>query len=217
MKRVNILIADDHAIFRAGVRNMVQHAGWTVCAEASTGRQAVAEALAQKPDLAIIDLTMPELNGIEVIRKIMSALPSTKAILLSMHHSEELARSAWEVGARAYVLKSDASEVLLTAINSTLAGGTFFTQAIAELLVPGLTVPTLKCRCNPQITGRLSPREREILQLLAEGKRTKEVATILNTSTATVETQRKSIMHKLQLHTVVDLVRYAIRNRLVDA
>jgi DNA-binding NarL/FixJ family response regulator len=156
------------------------------------------------------------MNGIEAIRKITSTLPSTRAILLTMHHSEELARSALEAGARGYVLKSDAGDVLLNAIYSILAGETFLTQVVSELVVQSFVDIDPKHSNSFSNIGKLSPREREILQLLAEGKRTKEVATILKTSTLTVETQRKSIMHKLQLRTVPDLVRYAIRNQLIE-
>jgi len=216
MKKVRILIADDHALFCAGIHDAVQRGGWTVCAEARNGREAVAQALTIKPDVVIIDVSMPELNGIDAMRQITSALPSTKVILLTMHYSEELARKAMEAGARGYVLKSDAGEVLLQAIRSILAGSTFFTPAISELVLQTFIESTPKLRGSFMNAGRLSPREREVLQLLAEGKTTKEAAAILGTGTSTVESQRKSIMHKLQLRTISDLVRYAIRNQFIE-
>jgi DNA-binding NarL/FixJ family response regulator len=217
MKKETILIADDHALFRTGVRDAVERDGWTVCAEACNGRQALERAMDHKPGFLIADMAMPELNGIEVIRQISSALPSTRAILLTMHHNEEIARSAFEAGARGYVLKSDLGSVLLAAIHSIWMGSTFFTPAIAESVIQSFVKSPKKSDRASLDTSKLSPREREILQLLAEGKRTKEVAAILHTSPATVETQRKNIMHKLRLGTIADLVRYAIRNQFVEA
>lgn len=216
-KEVKILIADDHALFRAGIRGVIEREGWTVCGEACNGREAVAQAIVAKPDVVIIDVSMPELNGVEATRQIVSALPGTKVILLTMYHSEELARRSLEAGARGYVLKSDAEESLLHAIRNLLMGSTFFTSTISELVIRAFVNKGRKLKGALDSGTKLTSRESEILQMLAEGKTAKEVAETLGTSTSTVETQRKRIMHKLHLRGLSDLVRYAIRNHFIEA
>lgn len=216
-KEVKILIADDHALFRAGIRGIIEREGWIVCGEAHNGREAVAQAIVAKPDVVIIDVSMPELNGVEATRQIISALPDTKVILLTMYHSEELARRAIKAGARGYVLKSDAGELLLHAIRNLLMGGTFFTPTVSELVIRAFVSNGHKLKGALDGKAKLTSRESEILQMLAEGKTTKEVAKALGTSTSTVETQRKNIMHKLHLRGLSDLVRYAIRNHFIEA
>jgi DNA-binding NarL/FixJ family response regulator len=216
-KEVTILIADDHALFRTGIRDVVERGGWTVCGEAHNGREAVAQAIVARPDIVIIDVSMPELNGVDATRQITSVLPHTKVILLTMYHSEELARRAIEAGARGYVLKSDAGETLSQAIRSMLVGSTFFTSSISELVVRAFVCKGRKLRGAQSTGAKLTPRESEILQMLAEGKTTKQVAKALGTSTSTVETQRKNMMHKLHLRGLSDLVRYAIRNHFMEA
>jgi DNA-binding NarL/FixJ family response regulator len=188
-----------------------------VCCEACNVLEAVAQATVAKPDVVIIDVSMPELNGIDATRQIISALPGIRVILLTMYHSEELARRSIEAGARGYVLKSDAEESLLHAIRNLLMGSTFFTPTISELVIRAFLNKGRKLRGGLDCGTMLTSRESEILQMLAEGKTTKEVAKTLGTSTSTVETQRKKIMHKLHLRSLSDLVRYAIRNNFIEA
>jgi DNA-binding NarL/FixJ family response regulator len=206
MRTVRILIADDHAIVRRGLRALVEsQQGWEVCAEAANGRQAVDAVERFKPDLAIVDIGMPELNGLDATRRILEMSPRTEVLVLTMHQSEEVVAEVLKAGARGYVLKSDADQNLIAAVEALLQHKTFLTSGVTGVLLsftPGRTV---------------TPREREIIQLLAEGKSNKEVATVLNVSTRTIETHRANIMHKLDIDSLSGLVRYAIRNKIVQA
>jgi len=206
MHTVRILIADDHAIVRRGLRALVEsQQGWEVCAEAANGRQAVEGVERFQPDLAIVDIGMPELNGLEATRQILKISPQTKVLVLTMHQSEEVVAEVLKAGARGYVLKSDADQNLIAAVEALLQHQTFLTSGVTGSL---LSVAP----------GRdLTPREREIIQLLAEGKSNKEVATALNVSTRTIETHRANIMNKLDIDSLSGLVRYAIRNKIVEA
>ena len=196
---------------RQGLRAVIeeQH-GWEVCGEARTGREAVDKAGELKPDVVVMDFTMPELNGMEATRQIHATLPRTQVLILTMHESEELVREVLAAGARGYMLKSDAGRALVEAIQSLADHKPYFTTKVSALVLQGYLNPTT--RENPTLT----PREREIVQLVAEGKSTKEVADKLNISPKTAETHRTNIMRKLNLHSVSGLVRYAIRNRLVE-
>ncbi|HCT59982.1 MAG TPA: DNA-binding response regulator [Acidobacterium sp.] len=217
MKGVNALIADDHMLLRAGVRDAIERNGGIVCDEATTGREAFDKAILYKPTLVVIDVTMPELNGIEATRRILNALPTVKVIILTQHQSNELVRSAVEAGARGYLLKTDTGQILLQAIQSVMAGGTFFSPVITDVVLQSLARSVHLTGPGIVYKERLTPREGEVLQLLAEGKSTKEAASVLGTSTFTVETQRKNVMRKLRLRNVSDLVRYAVRNHMIDA
>jgi len=214
MKSVRILIADDHEIVRHGLRRLLEtQPGWQVCAEAASGREAVAKARELKPDVAVLDFAMPELNGAEAARHILKESPHTEVMVLTMHDSEQLVREVLEAGAHGYVLKSDASRDLISAMQALLAHQTFLSPRISKLVVEGY----LRGAEVETPAGQLTPREREIVQLVAEGKSNKEVATALDISVKTVEAHRSHIMHKLNLSSVSELVRYAVRNNIVEA
>ena len=211
MKLVRILLADDHELLRQGLRTLIEgQSDWQVCGEASTGREAVAKARELKPDIVVMDFTMPELNGMEATRQIRAALPRTEVLLLTMHESEELVREVLAAGARGYVLKSDAGRVLVDALKALADQKPYFTSKISALVLEGYLNPIT--RENPALT----PREREIVQLVAEGRSTKELADRLGISPKTAETHRTNIMRKLNVHSVSEVVRYAIRNKLVE-
>lgn len=215
MPKIRTVIADDHEIVRTGLKNLLQNEDCEIVAEYSTGREAVEGVKQVKPDVVVIDISMPDLNGVEATQQISKQLPDTKIVVLTMHDSEELARKVLEAGARGYVLKSDAVRDLANAVKSVVKGKPFFSGKISEMLLRGYLDGGRKA--ESETIPALTPREREVVQLLAEGKSSKEVASILGTSPATVETQRAKIMQKLDLHSVTDLVRYAIRNHIIEA
>jgi DNA-binding NarL/FixJ family response regulator len=209
---LRILLADDHEIVRRGLKDLLEaEAGWQIVGEAATGREAVAKAKLLKPDVAILDIRMPELNGLEATRQIRQALPRTEILILTMSDSEQLARTVLEAGAHGYLLKSDAGRDLVAAVDSLRQHRPFFTSEIARMVLQGF----LKLG-NSGVAGipgdPLTGREREIIQLLAEGKSNKEVAAALGISLKTAETHRANIMRKLDLHSTSDLVHYAVRN-----
>ena len=211
MKSLRILLADDHEMVRHGLRSVIEvQRGWEVCGEARTGREAVVRALELKPDIVVMDFTMPELNGMEATRQIRAALPRAQVLMLTMHESEELIPELLAAGARGYMLKTDAGGSLVEAIQSLADQKPYFTSKVSALVLKGYLNPST--RENPVLT----PREREIVQLVAEGRSTKEVADKLNIAPKTAETHRTNIMRKLNLHSVSQLVRYAIRNKLVE-
>jgi DNA-binding NarL/FixJ family response regulator len=214
MTPARILIADDHELLRRGlVAELSQVPGWVVVAEVANGRAAVASAAELKPDLVVLDLTMPELNGLEAARRILSADPGTRILILTAHESEQLVREVLSVGARGYVLKSDAGRILVVALQALLEGGSFFTSSVARMVMDGY----LRNEANDASTAQaLSGREREIVQLLAEGNSNKDVARALNISVKTAETHRSNIMRKLGLGSLPELVRYAIRNNIIE-
>jgi len=214
MTPARILIADDHELLRRGlVAELSQVPGWVVVAEVANGRAAVASAAELKPDLVVLDLTMPELNGLEAARRILSADPGTRILILTAHESEQLVREVLSVGARGYVLKSDAGRILVVALQALLEGGSFFTSSVARMVMDGY----LRNEANDASTAQtLSGREREIVQLLAEGNSNKDVARALNISVKTAETHRSNIMRKLALGSLPELVRYAIRNNMIE-
>ena len=215
MPKIRTVIADDHEIVRAGLKNLLQNEDCEIVAEYSTGREAVEGTRELKPDVVILDISMPDLNGVEATQQISKQSPDTKIVVLTMHDSEELARKVLEAGARGYVLKSDAVRDLANAVKSVVKGKPFFSGKISEMLLRGYLDGSKKT--ESEVIPALTPREREVVQLLAEGKSSKEVASVLGTSPATVETQRAKIMQKLDLHSVTDLVRYAIRNHIIEA
>ncbi len=214
MTPARILIADDHELLRRGlVAELSQVPGWVVVAEVANGRAAVASAAELKPDLVVLDLTMPELNGLEAARRILSADPDTRILILTAHESEQLVREVLSVGARGYVLKSDAGRILVVALQALLEGGSFFTSSVARMVMDGY----LRNEASDASTAQtLSSREREIVQLLAEGNSNKDVARALNISVKTAETHRSNIMRKLGFGSLPELVRYAIRNSIIE-
>lgn len=213
---LRILIADDHDLMRRGLKAlMANQTGWEICAEATKGRDAVAKAAALRPDVVILDICMPELNGIEATRQIRKASPRTEILILSVHHSDQLIREVIDAGARGFVLKSDSATDLVSAIESLAAHKPFFTACATELLLTGRG-PTDDSPANLP-SDQLTSREREIVQLLAEGKTSKEVASTLNISAKTAETHRANIMKKMEFHSVGEIVRYAVRNQIIEA
>jgi DNA-binding NarL/FixJ family response regulator len=217
MNRVRIVIADDHEVVRKGLRSLLEEQeGLEIVGEASNGREAVDKATVLKPDVVVLDIGMPELNGLEATRQIVKVSPRTEVLVLTVYETEEVIREVLRAGARGYVLKSDAGRLLLSAIEAVSAHKPFFTSRVSELVLAGF----LSGEAGPDrdSSGQpLTPREREVLQLLAEGKTNKEVAAALGIGLKTVETHRMNLMSKLGLHSVVDLVRYAIRNGIVAA
>jgi DNA-binding NarL/FixJ family response regulator len=216
MNAFRILIADDHEVVRRGIRAMLaSHPGWEVSGEAGDGREAVELAKASRPDLVLLDIGMPNLNGIDAARQILSNCPGTQIIILTMHSSSQVVREVLAVGARGFLLKSDAGRDLVTAIEAVQMDKTFFTSQVTDLVLDGY----LKPNRNEDLPAetRLTPREREVLQLLAEGKTSKEVAVALNLSVKTAETHRTNIMRKLDLHSVADLTLDALRHGIAQA
>ena len=211
---VNILIADDHDVVRQGIHALVdEHDSWNVCAEASTGREAVEKARELRPDLAILDVGMPEMNGLEAARQIHVAVPKTKLLILTVHEIEHLAEDFVEAGARGYILKSDAGSLLVEAVDTLMKGGLFFSSRMRDVLQGSAQ----RAHLGASADVRLTRREREVLQLVAEGKSNKEIGVVLQITTKTAETHRARMMAKLSLHSVADLVRYAIRNQIIEA
>ena len=216
LNNLRILIADDHEIVRRGLKSLLSsRPDWIVCAEASTGREAVALAAQHRPDIVTMDIAMPGLNGLEATRQIRKMLPKTNVMILSLHYSDELVREVLDSGARAYILKSDASRDLLNAVEALANNRPFFTSGAAQILIDGFCKPASAPE-HPLMRKSLSAREREIVQLLAEGKSSKEVAVALGISVKTAETHRANIMRKLEMHSVSELVRYAVRNTMIE-
>jgi DNA-binding NarL/FixJ family response regulator len=212
MTPLSILIADDHAVVRAGLRTLLESSPrWQVCAEAADGRDAVEKATKHKPHIAILDIGMPLLNGVEATRQIRKASPSTEILILTMHESDDLVQQVVEAGARGYILKDDADRALLDAVHALSQHKPFFSVRVSEAAeIADASDPAKSSR------SRLTPREREILQLLAEGKSNKEVANLLNISVNTAEAHRANIMLKLDFHSLAELVMYAVRNNIIQ-
>lgn len=218
MSALKILIADDHDIVRTGMKALLDdQPGWQVVAEAGTGRQAVEKAKLTTPDVCVLDVTMPELNGLEAARQIKKLLPNTEILILTVHESEQIAAEVLKVGARGYILKSDAGRELVAAVKSVAAHKNYFTSRISQMVSDSTLREGAQAIEAEDIGSRLTPREKEIVQLLAEGKSNKEAASVLNISVKTVETHRTNIMRKLRFHSVGELVRYAVRNNIVSA
>jgi DNA-binding NarL/FixJ family response regulator len=216
MSNVRILIADDHELIRRGlVSALSDRPEWTIVAEAADGRQACELAARLTPDIAVLDLTMPELNGLDVTRQIRASTPKTRILIVTAHESEQLIRDVLDAGAMGYVLKSDAGRVLVQAIEALLDERPFFTSKVARFVLEGYLRSGEDSVTQSAVA--LSPRERHIVQLLAEGNNNKEVARALQLSVKTVETHRSNIMRKMEFGSLADLVRYAIRNKIVDA
>jgi DNA-binding NarL/FixJ family response regulator len=207
---MRILIADDHEVVRSGLRALLsEREGWQVVAEAADGKEAVAQTLATAPDIAIVDYSLPLLNGVEVTRQIRQRSPSTEVLIFTMHDNNNLIRDLLQAGALGYLLKSDAKRLLLTAVETVAAHQPFFTGTVSEAL--------LHAFLTRGIHSPLTARERSVVQLIAEGHSNKKIASILNLSVKTVETHRASAHHKLELHSTAELVRYAIRNNIIQA
>ena len=218
MKNLRILVADDHDLMRRGLKVLLDaRQGWSVCAEASTGREAVTMAESLRPDIAILDISMPELNGVEAARRILKLSPNTEVLILSMHYSDQLIREILEAGVRGYIVKSDSYRDLVIAIEALSNHKPFFTPRATELILSNYNQKGTSPDAQLERMGdRLTSREREIVQLLSEGKSSKEVASTLNISVKTAETHRANVMRKLDIHSVSELVRYAVRNQIIE-
>lgn len=207
---IRVLLADDHPMVREGLRAILEREGINVVAEASNGHQALELAGKFRPDVAVLDLSMPLLNGIDAAREMGRIAPSTKTIMLTMHTERQFILEGLRAGARGFLMKSHSAEELVQAIRETSRGGTYFSTEVARAAVEA-------CRTNGDVpVDPLTPRERQVLQLVAESKTTKEIAVLLAISVKTVETYRARIMEKLGIHETAGVVRYAIRHGVVQ-
>jgi DNA-binding NarL/FixJ family response regulator len=215
MKVIRMLLADDHTVMRKGLRLLLDsQPGFQVVAEAATGREAVSLAEQHAPDVIVMDIAMPLLNGIEAARQIAAKLPQAAIVFLSMHSDESYVLRALKAGARAYLLKDSAENDLLEAVRAVTEGKAYFSPAISKMLVEDYLRQMREQKVEDSYE-LLTTREREIVQLLAEGKNNKEVANILNLSLYTVETHRSNIFQKLNLHSGAELILYAIRKGVI--
>ena len=213
--KLRILVADDHELMRRGISGLLQSQhSWKVVAEAANGLEAVEKARKVKPDVAIVDIEMPELDGLEAIRQIRKAVPSTKILTLTMHDSGGMVRRALEAGARGFVRKSDLPRELIKAVRDVAEGRPFFTPGVAEIILDGIRNGEAESSSTHQ--DQPTSRELQIIRLLAEGKSNKEIAIALEISVRTAETHRARIMRKLGCHSLIDLLHYAIRNEIVS-
>lgn len=214
MSILRILIADDHEVARKGIRALLEeHAGWEVCGEARDGREAVECAARLKPDVLLLDVGMPNLNGLDAARQILAMTPDARILILTVHDSEQVVREVLAAGARGFLLKSDAGRDLVAAVEALQNQRTFFTPKVAQMMLDGYLRPQEGDTSEKCV---LTPREREVIQLVAEGRTTKEVAAALSLSVKTAETHRTNLMRKLDLHSVADLTLYAVRNGIVQ-
>jgi DNA-binding NarL/FixJ family response regulator len=213
---MRILVADDHEVVRHGVRALLEaRPGWQVVAEAVDGREAVEKSKRLQPDVIILDIGMPGLNGLDAARQILKAAPKSGILILTMHESEQVVREVLAAGARGYVLKSDAGRDLVNAVEAVGRQRIFFTSSVAQVVLKRSLGRPSDGEPVPAEPVSLTHREREVVQLLGEGKSNKEVADILGISVRTAETHRSNIMHKLECGSLSDLVRYAIRNHII--
>jgi DNA-binding NarL/FixJ family response regulator len=215
---LRILIADDHDVMRQGTRAVIERQrGWEVCGIAATGREAVEQAFALEPDVVVMDMSMPELNGLDAAIQIKRRLPQTEILIFTAHQTDELIPQVFEAGVKSFIFKSEAAQFLVAAIESLSRHKPFFTSKVSEVLFSGIASRG-EGKCGGTGPGqRLTAREREIVQLLAEGKSNKAVADKLGISVRTAETHRASVLRKLGLDSLAGLVRYAIRNRIIEA
>lgn len=215
---VRILIADDHDVMREGARAVIERQpGWEVCGFAATGREAVEQAFALKPNVVVMDVSMPELNGLDAARQIKRRLPQTEILIFSAHQTDALIREFFEAGAKSFIFKSEDHHFLVDAIQSLSQHKPFFTNRVAEVLFATMLNRSVNGHQGAETNKRLTGREREIVQLLAEGLSNKAVACTLGISLRTAETHRASVLRKLSLDSLASLVRYAIRNKIIEA
>jgi len=213
MKPMSILIADDHEVVRRGIRALLEvRPEWKICGEAATGREAAEKTKKLRPDLVLLDLSMPEIDGLEAIQKILAARPGTKILVLTMNDSGEMASRVLAAGASGLVLKSDAARDRVRAVQSVERDQPFLSPAVTRLIIGHLA----KSSAPGPSPVNVTPRELEVLNLLARGRSNKEVATALDISVKTVDAHRSNIMHKLNLRTYSDLIQFAIRHQIID-
>jgi DNA-binding NarL/FixJ family response regulator len=215
---VRILVADDHQVVRTGLRALLESkTGWQVCAEASNGREAVEKAGELKPDVAVLDIGMPLLNGVEATRQIRKLSPQTEILILTMHDSDQLVQEVLAAGAHGYILKDDADRNLIAAVDALRRHKPYLSSRVSEAASNAASPSEGGLAFSHSSRNRLTPREREIVQLLAEGKSNKQIAGYLGISVKTAETHRANIMLKLDFHSLADLVRYAVRNNIIQS
>jgi DNA-binding NarL/FixJ family response regulator len=215
--RIRILIADDHTMIRKGLRAQLEsHPGWEICGEALTGRQAVELALQYKPNLVILDFTMPELNGCEAARRICQALPQTEILMLTVHESETVVHEAFAAGAKGFLCKTDSSVLLISAVEALSRHEAFVSPEVSQYVLDGFLGKHPPAAPAESGMEALTAREREILQLIAEGRSNKEMAGLLNLSIKTIETHRANLMAKMNFHSISELVRFAVRTHLIE-
>jgi len=213
MKKLRILIADDHGLVRRGARAVLSsRRGWRVVGEAANGREAVQKAVELKPDVAVVDISMPELSGVEAVCQIREAVPDTKVLVLTMHESDQMVQRALDAGAHGYILKSDLTDSLPKAVKAVAEGKRFLTPKVSEIVLDGFLSTRSRHRQSERTGARVTPREVEIIRLLAEGKTNKEIAALLGITVRTVETHRAKIMLKLGLHSLAEIIHYAMRH-----
>jgi DNA-binding NarL/FixJ family response regulator len=213
---VRVLVADDHEVVLEGVRALIERQpDLEVCGLATNGREAVDLARKTKPDVVVLDITMPELDGLDAIRQIRKALPNTEVVVFSAHSSEEVVEDVFDAGATSYIAKTEASRDLVTAIRSLAEHKPFFSSQTSEILFAKFLLPEARKK-RDLAEQELTAREREIVRLLAQSSSNKEVATTLSISIRTVETHRATLMRKLGIHSVAGLVRYAIRHHMIE-
>jgi DNA-binding NarL/FixJ family response regulator len=216
--RLRILIADDHELVRRGIRALLRvRRGWTVVGEAMNGREAVEKANRLKPDVAILDISMPDLDGLQATRRIREVVPTTKVVILTMHESDQMVRRVVDAGALGYVLKSDLATQLVKAVKDVSAGKQFLTPRISDIVLKGFLKTGNQVDATGHSQARPTSREIEVIRLLAEGKANKEIAVRLGITVRTVETHRAKIMLKLGLHSLTELIHYAIRHKIFTA
>ena len=216
--RLRILVADDHELVRRGIRGLLRaRRGWIVVGEARNGREAVEKAVKLKPDVAIVDISMPELDGLQATRQIREAVPTTQVVVLTMHDSGQMVRRVLDAGALGYVLKSDLAAHLVKAAKDVSAGKLFLTARVSDIVLKGFLRTGDQTEAMEHTQGRPTSREVEIIRLLAEGKANKEIAAKLGITTRTVETHRAKIMLKLGLHSLAEVIHYAIRHEIFSA
>ena len=216
MKQIRILLADDHNVIRRGLRLLLEsHAEFTVVAEAADGRQAIEQAIATRPDVVVLDIAMPLLSGTEAAERIIETLPSTAVVILSMHSDEGYVLRALKAGAKGYILKDSAESDFIEAIKAVGSGKAFFSPEVSRMLVEDY-VREIKTRGVQDSYELLTAREREVLHLLAAGKSNKDIAGLLNLSLYTVETHRRNLQEKLNLHSLAELILYAVRKGLIS-
>jgi DNA-binding NarL/FixJ family response regulator len=214
---LRLLLADDHEIVRQGLRAILEACpNCQVVGEAVDGHQAMAMTKELNPDIVILDLAMPSLNGLDATRQILELYPHTKVLVLTMHESDSVIREVLDAGARGYILKTDAGRDLVAAVESLRRNKTFFTSRVSQMILDGF-LKREHYQDSPSGAVRLTPRQRQIVQLLAEGKSSKEIGVALDLSVKTAETHRANIMRKLDCHSVTEVVRYAIRNKIIEA
>lgn len=217
MNQVRILLADDHDVVRRGIRCLLEERpNWVVCGEARTGREAVACAAAMQPDVAVLDLAMPDLNGIEATRQIAKVSSKTEVLLFTIHMTEALLPEVVSAGARGYLLKSDAAQYIVAAVESVAHHRPFFSPSVSAAAIGDLSRGGARQAGEAHAAQTLTPREREVTQLIAEGRSNKKIAILLDLSVKTVETHRAAVMRKLGVNSVAGVVRYAVRNHLTE-